>query len=84
MFKVILLLCAAGLHPSDCTEDTALTVMTGPECQNEVACGMLSQAYLASSQIGQRLPDDCYLKVKITGRSTTVTQSAEGSPLDQK
>ena len=76
MFKAVLLLCVLGLHPSECTEKTAMDVLIGPNCQNEISCGMLSQAYLASSQLGASMSGHYYLKIRIT---RTVTPTAQAS-----
>ena len=66
VFKVTLLICAICVEPPDCQEDTALHVLIGPRCQNEVTCAMQAQAYLASTELGRSLEDDRYLKIKIT------------------
>ena len=63
MFRVILLVCAAHIHQSDCQINTALTVLQGPDASNEMACGLQSQAYFASTALAETLADDEYLKV---------------------
>ena len=63
MFKVILLICAAHIHQSDCQVNTALTVLQGPDAGNEIACGLQSQAYFASTALAAGLKDDEYLKI---------------------
>ena len=63
MFRVILLICAAHIHQSDCQINTALTVLQGPDASNEMACGLQSQAYFASTALAKTLADDEYLKV---------------------
>lgn len=63
MFRVILLICAAHIHQSDCQVNTALTVLQGPDASNEIACGMQSQAYFASTALAATLTDDEYLKI---------------------
>jgi hypothetical protein len=63
MFKVILLVCAANIAPSDCHPDTALHLLNGPDASNEVMCGMQSQAYLAQTWIGQSLAEGDYVKI---------------------
>ncbi len=76
MFKVILLVCAAATPRGDCSEATAIHYMPGPECANEITCGMLSQAYLANTAIGQSMTQDEYLKVRFVRREPT--DNAEG------
>ena len=68
MFKVILLVCAVATPRGDCSEATAIHFMPGPECANEITCGMLSQAYLASTAIGQSMSKDEYLKIRFVRR----------------
>lgn len=68
MFKVILLVCAAATPRGDCSEATAIHFMPGPECTNEITCGMLSQAYLANTAIGQSMSQDEYLKIRFVRR----------------
>ena len=63
MFKVIILICATSVQPNDCQPQTALTVLHGPDANNEIACGMQSQAYLANSAIGRDLSKDEYIKI---------------------
>lgn len=68
MFKVILLVCAVATPRGDCSETTAIHIMPGPECANEITCGMLSQAYLANTAIGQSMAQDEYLKIRFVRR----------------
>lgn len=69
MFKVILLICAASLEPSDCQPQTAIDVLQGPVAANEITCGLHSQAYLAESALSASLSKDSYLKVVCTRTS---------------
>ena len=75
MLKVILLVCATGIQPPDCQEDTALHVLVGPDCDNEISCAMQAQAFLASTEIGRSLKEVGYLKVKITRRASSEVSS---------
>ena len=63
MYKVLLLICTLGLHQSECTVDTALDVVRGPNAFDLASCGLKSQAYLASTAIGRRLSDGEYSKI---------------------
>lgn len=47
-FKALILICATSLSPADCTEDSALAVIQGPDTQNPVMCALHSMALLAS------------------------------------
>lgn len=62
-FKVILLVCATSVPRGECQIDTAMDIITGPDARNEVTCGMMSQAYVATTTLGRRLTDDEYLKI---------------------
>ena len=75
MFKVVLLVCAVSVRAADCQEQTALYVLAGPDCGNEMACVMQAQAYLASTEIGRSLQEIGYLKVKVMRRETSRVSS---------
>ena len=70
MFKAVLLVCAVSVRAADCQEQTALHVLAGPDCGNEIACVMQAQAYLASTEIGRSVQEVGYLKVKVVRRET--------------
>lgn len=76
MFKVLLLICAVTVQHKDCQEQTALTVLQGPEAPNAAACGMQSQAYFASSALAVTLKENEYLK--ITCRRTAIGKQTVG------
>jgi hypothetical protein len=63
MIKVILLVCATSIAPSDCKADNALYFLNGPDATNEVSCAMQSQAYLAQTWNGRSMAGDEYLKI---------------------
>ena len=64
MFKVVLFVCTLSVQPSDCDELTAVHVIRGPDCKNEIACAMVSQAYLASTALGRTLREYEYVKIR--------------------
>ncbi len=64
--KVLLLICATSMPRGDCQRDTALDVIAGPPVVDEIACGLMGQAYLAASGIGRRLGEGEYLKIICT------------------
>ena len=64
MFKVLILVCAANLAPSECQPDTALEVLQGPEARNEIACALQSQAYFAQTALGRDLQPGEYVKIR--------------------
>ena len=73
MFKVFLFVCALSVQPNQCNELTALYVLKGPDCTNEIACAMVSQAYLASTQLGRTLSENEYLKIRIERKGAPVS-----------
>ena len=76
MFKVLILVCAATLAPSECKPETALEVVQGPDARNEIACALQSQAYLAQTALGRELRSDEYVKVRC--RRTAIGKSTVG------
>jgi len=76
MFKVLLLICAVTMQHKDCKEQTALTVLQGPEASSAALCSMQSQAYLASTAIAAALSEHEYLK--ITCRRTAIGKQNVG------
>ena len=70
MFTVILFVCALNVQASACGEQTALYVIKAPDCKNEIACAKVSQAYLASTQLGRTLGENKYLKIRIERTGT--------------
>lgn len=65
-FAVMILVCAAGMHPADCRLDTAVDVIAGPEARNEIMCALHGQAYFAESALGAGLREGEYVKVLCT------------------
>ncbi len=85
MYKVLLLICSVGLHQSDCTVDTALDVVRGPDAIDLASCGLQSQAYLAGIATGRRLSDGEYPKIVcqrsgIGGHNLGQTLRAQSTP----
>ena len=71
MFTVILFVCALSVQASACDDRTALYVIKAPDCTNEIACAKVSQAYLASTQLGRTLGENEYLKIEIERKSAS-------------
>ena len=71
MFTVILFVCALSVQASACGEQTAIYVVKAPDCNNEIACAKISQAYLASTQLGRTLRENEYLKIRIERKSAS-------------
>ncbi|HEY9550137.1 MAG TPA: hypothetical protein VIR45_11605 [Kiloniellaceae bacterium] len=62
MFKVLILVCSMALAPEDCQTDSAVSVINGPDAPNAVMCGLNGQAYVASTALAHKRPDE-YIKV---------------------
>lgn len=61
--KVVLLICGVATPRPDCTLDTALDVINGPDLGALAACDLQSQAYIASTALAGRLDEQHYLKI---------------------
>jgi hypothetical protein len=63
VFKPIILVCALGQAPWECTAETARLVVRGEPAHNETMCAMYGQFQLAGTSIGRALADDEFVKV---------------------
>lgn len=63
MLKMLILVCASSVSPSDCQLETALDVIHGPLVASLFECGLASQAITARSTILRNAPHE-YMKVK--------------------
>ena len=82
MMKSLILICALGLARPDCTTETAIAVVQGPDSGGLAQCGFVSQAYLADTAMANYLDGEHYLKILCTAggrpeRATGVQQAAE-------
>jgi hypothetical protein len=68
MFKVLILVCSINMAPSDCQRHNALDVISGPDAQNEIMCGLYGQAYVADTALVGRQNNE-YVKVTCTRTS---------------
>ncbi len=66
MIKTVILLCALGMARSDCTMETAMTVIQGPDTTSLASCGFVGQAYLAETSLAGYVNDGHYLKLLCT------------------
>jgi hypothetical protein len=67
----MILVCSVNLSPADCQVETALDVISGPQAQNAISCGLQGQALIASTSIARRGPDE-YIKIKCSRVVKTV------------
>lgn len=66
MMKTVILICAIGMARQDCSTETAMTMIQGPDAGNLASCGFLGQAYLADTVFADYLDGDHYLKILCT------------------
>jgi hypothetical protein len=70
MFTALILICAATIKISDCTEKNARVVMHVPQAaglEAPAACWLRAQAYLGETEIGRSLGDGEYVKIRCGG-----------------
>ena len=79
MMKALLLICALGTPPGDCSVETATAVIQGPDATSLVECGLHGQAYIAEGALAGYLDDGHYLKVICTSR-----QTQPGAPVESR
>jgi hypothetical protein len=63
IFKPIMLVCALGQSPWECTPETARLVVRGEPAKNETMCAMYGQFQLSGTSIGRELTRDEWVKV---------------------
>ncbi len=63
MLQIMILVCSVNLSPADCRVETALDVISGPQAQGVVSCGLQGQALIAATSFARRGPDE-YIKIK--------------------
>lgn len=82
MMKSLILICALGLARPDCTTETAIAVVQGPDAGGPAQCGFVGQAYLADTAMANYLDGEHYLKILCTAgdrleQAVGVQQAAE-------
>ena len=66
MMKTVILICALGIARPDCSIDTAMSVIQGPDATSLASCGFVGQAYLAETAFADYVREDHYLKILCT------------------
>ena len=61
--KTLILICALSVSQPDCSTETAVSVVQGPEAAHLARCGFVAQAYLADTAIANYLDGEHYLKI---------------------
>jgi hypothetical protein len=78
MMKTVVLICALGTARPDCSMETAVSVIQGPDASHSAQCGFLGQAYLASTAMtGYLLDGEHYLKILCTPESQREPRRAD-------
>ena len=70
MMKTLILICALGMPRAECSIDSAVSVVQGPDASHLAQCGFLGQAYLASTAMANYLDGEHYPKVLCTAGGT--------------
>jgi hypothetical protein len=60
MMKALILICATSAPRGDCSIDTALDVIQGPETASLAHCGFVGQAYIADTALAAALDGEHY------------------------
>ena len=68
MMKALLLICALSTPQPDCSVETAIAVIQGPDATSLVECGLHGQAYIAEGALAGYLDGAHYLKIACTSR----------------
>lgn len=76
MMKSVLLFCALGTTQPDCSIDTAISVIQGPDASDRAQCEVLGEAYLANTAFASYLNSGYYLKVLCIGDNQMVATVA--------
>ena len=76
--KTMILICALGMARGDCTPDTSVAVLQGPDAGGLAQCGFLGQAYLADTAMANYLDGEHYLKIVCSagGRQPMIAKPA--------
>lgn len=82
MMKTMILICALGMARADCTPDTSVAVMQGPDAGGLAQCGFLGQAYLADTAMANYLDGEHYMKILCTAGDRRPTIAQQPAPAD--
>lgn len=74
MLQIMIFVCSVNISPADCHFETALDVISGPQAESVVACGLQGQALIAATSIARRGPGE-YIKIKCSRVITTAQKS---------
>ncbi|MGI9488996.1 MAG: hypothetical protein ACR2RF_24560 [Geminicoccaceae bacterium] len=83
MMKTLILICALGMARADCTPETSVAVLQGPEAGSLAQCGFLGQAYLADTAMANYLDGEHYMKILCTAGDRNSPRQAQNSETQQ-
>ncbi|MEM8951934.1 MAG: hypothetical protein AAGA21_24545 [Pseudomonadota bacterium] len=83
MMKTLILICALGLARADCTPETSVVVLQGPDVGSLGRCGFLGQAYLADTAMANYLDGEHYMKIMCTSGERNSPQQARSPGMQQ-
>jgi hypothetical protein len=63
MLQIMILVCSVNLSPAECQLETALDIISGPQVESAVACGLQGQALIAATSVARRGPGE-YIKIR--------------------
>jgi hypothetical protein len=66
LLRTLILICALATPRHDCSIDTAVDVIQGPEAASLVECGLHGQADIAAGAMAGFLDEEHYLKIICT------------------
>ena len=83
MMKTLILICALGMARADCTPETSVAVLQGPEAGGLAQCGFLGQAYLADTAMANYLDGEHYMKILCTSGDRNRPRQAQNAETQQ-
>lgn len=83
MMKTLILICALGMARNDCTPETSVAVLQGPDSSGLAQCGFLGQAYLADTAMANYLDGEHYLKTLCTAGDRHRPRQAQNAATQQ-
>ena len=60
MLKIMILVCAAGLPPQECTDKSAISVIRAAPASSAAMCGFQAQAQMAETSL---VRENTYMKI---------------------
>ncbi|MEM9670865.1 MAG: hypothetical protein AAF950_18305 [Pseudomonadota bacterium] len=84
MMKAVILICALSVSRADCSTETAISVIQGPEAGHLARCGFIGQAYLANTAMADYLDGEHYLKILCTAGDRLEAKAVKSGAAEQE